>query len=1140
LNLEPIQTLHVLYFLSGFVGLLYEIVWLRLLSLELGHTAGAIATVLAAFMGGLAAGAGLAGRWLARHPSLDLARDDPELVEGPQTLQDAAHQASPTRALHLYAALEILIACCALALPFALDALRPFLAIAYGDAGGTAFAALRVVLCLVLVGVPAAAMGATYPIAIRASASLSRRQARPVEGTLYAVNTAGAALGAALTGFLLLPAAGMWRTTLTGVVLNALVAAGAIWMARRTGETQPSPGAVSGRRSAERTERSVGQLRLAAVVLFFTGFIALTSEVAWTKVFALAIGPTTYAFTVMLVAFIAGLAAGAAVGNRLAARAVRPAAYLTGCLAVIAIGTAIDVAWIERVPLMVGEWVAAGDAWFGSVLAAEALLCAILLLPVTMALGAAFPLALAYGIGPPSLGFGGARRSAARIQMRGGGGRDASAPTISRKRDKKTASTSTARGVERDAAGPAGWLFAGNTAGAIAGSLAAGFALIPWAGVRATLLLSAGLALLAGAGVAWSTASGPRGRLASGALLGGIAGLWIVPPWNPSLLTGGAYKYAPYMRRLELREALEAGTLLYYREGSASTVSVRRTAGQLSLAIDGKVDASNGGDMLTQKLLAHLPLLAHPAPRQVAIVGLGSGVTAGAALRHPVERVDVVEISPEVVDASRLFDADSGRPLADPRTRLLVGDARTHFALSSNRYDIIISEPSNPWMAGVAALFTREFFERARGRLAPGGVVCQWAHTYDIRDEDLRSIVATFSEVFPATSLWLIGDADLLILGSEAPSADHAFAVSQAFGRAGVAPDLATVGVTSPFGLLSLFVGHGRAIADFVARAEIQRDDRLHLEFSGPRSIIGTTTTDNARTLRELLQRSTPPPSVTSARSSARPSDWTDRGFMLLRAGSTAAMDDFARAIEMGDARAMDGFRRAAIGSGRVEEALTILDRLSRTRQEGTFDVTISRLLAGSGDVRGATEAAERSVRRDRGNVEALTQLASVQADEGDAEGLGRTLVSLRALAPDAADTRYYDGVHSYLRGDLPSAVTLAGQALDRQPGHARALTLSGAAHASLGERDRARRAFEASVAATPDDPAPYVNLGELELRGGNAIRAYAWFTEALAIEPDSAAAREGLAASLELRGERARAARVRSRRFGSTPHRPR
>ncbi len=191
-------------------------------------------------------------------------------------------------------------------------------------------------------------------------------------------------------------------------------------------------------------------------------------------------------------------------------------------------------------------------------------------------------------------------------------------------------------------------------------------------------------------------------------------------PWDRELLASGAYKYASAVPKgLDLETALKAGTLIYDRDGSAASVSVKRLTGDLSLAIDGKIDASTTGDMLTQKLLAHLPLLLHENPRQVNVIGLGSGATVASALTHPVETVEVVEISPEVVEASRLFAGEGRWPLDDPRARLVVGDGRTHLALTSQTYDVIISEPSNPWMAGVAALFATTKNSRVKSAATP-------------------------------------------------------------------------------------------------------------------------------------------------------------------------------------------------------------------------------------------------------------------------------------------------------------------------------------------------------------------------------------------------------------------------------------
>ncbi len=245
--------------------------------------------------------------------------------------------------------------------------------------------------------------------------------------------------------------------------------------------------------------------------------------------------------------------------------------------------------------------------------------------------------------------------------------------------------------------------------------------------------------------------------------------MFSIPEWDRDLITSGAYKYARQLSTENLESSLRAGRLEYYKEGAAGTVSVRRVAGARSLAIDGKVDASNGADMLTQRLLGLLPTMLHAGPRDALVIGLGSGVTADAVLASDeIRHLDVVEISPEVVEASAYFVRENHDVLRKPAVRLLVGDGRSHLRLSARQYDVIVSEPSNPWMAGVSALFTREFFAAARARLRSGGIFCQWTHTYEIADSDLQSIVATFASVFPDGTMWLVGEGDLLLIGSVA------------------------------------------------------------------------------------------------------------------------------------------------------------------------------------------------------------------------------------------------------------------------------------------------------------------------------------------------------------------------------------
>jgi tetratricopeptide (TPR) repeat protein len=603
--------------------------------------------------------------------------------------------------------------------------------------------------------------------------------------------------------------------------------------------------------------------------------------------------------------------------------------------------------------------------------------------------------------------------------------------------------------------------------------------------------------------------------LAAGAAV--IVGIALSPRWDRELLASGVYLYAPFAPKdASLEALLKAGQLLYYREGAAATVSVKRLTGTTTLAVDGKTDASNRGDMLTQKLVAHLPLLLHDNPREMAVVGLGSGVTVGAALTHPVARVDVIEISPEVVDASHLFAEENRRALADPRTHLLIGDGRSHLQLSRRKYDVIVSEPSNPWIAGVAALFTREFFLAARERLAPGGLICQWANAYNISDRDLRAIVATFRSVFPDGTAWLVGADDVVLLASDAPLDDRLASIERHWQRPGVADDLAMVAAVEPFSLWSLFVAGPAELERYGQGAGVLTDDRMSLEFSAPKELHGRSAGENGATLKALRRGNEGPEVIRRANASADSRAWTRRGQMMARRDAhSAALADFQRALEidMGNGEALDGLVRAAVLTRKSAEALGRLESLtSGTAPSTRFLVARSKLLAASDQGEGAREAAVQAAARADGKEDALSQLASLQADAADIQALGVTVARLREAAPDAAATAYFRAVLAFLQGNAQEALGLAQRALSVSPGYAAAYDLIGAAHTKLGQVDQARNAFFASLRFDAHDSTAYTNLGILELNAGNRAAAADLFAEALWLDENSTLAREGLA----------------------------
>jgi spermidine synthase len=1048
------------YACSGFAGLVYEVSWTRLLTLYLGHTTAAASAVVSAFLGGLAVGAAVGGRFIGR-----LTR---------------------RQGLQIYIALECVVIVAALALPLELAALTPLLERAYQNgAPGVTFVGLRLLACVVMIFVPATALGATFPAAAQWFAASAARPAR--DGAwLYALNTAGAAVGAILAGFILIPAIGL-KATLWVAMASTAVAACAAWIAGRgdRADSVVRPPAQSHARRrrvevADRIDREPARRRgwLAAMVLGVSGFAALVHEIAWTRILALVLGPTIYAFAATLAAVIAGAAFGAAIGAWLLGRARNPANWLGVALALATLSTAVTYSLAgSEIPRRAALQAAAADTSPADPLWQGVWLTALLILPSAVCLGAAFPLALA-------------------------------------------ASGATAD----DASQRFGLVYAVNTLGSVAGSLAAGFLLIPRLGLQATLvILSACLAAAALAALVWmARAAAVR---ASGALLVGLSAAWIAmsPPWDRELLASGAYLYAPFVPAdLDLETQLRAGTLLYYREGASSTVTVKKLTGTTTLAVDGKTDASNRGDMLTQKLAAHLPLLLHDEPREIGIIGLGSGVTLASALRHPVSRVDVIEISPEVVEASAFFEKENGQALRDPRTRLIVGDGRSHLALSRQRYDVIVSEPSNPWIAGVAALFTREFFQAARERLAPGGLLCQWANAYTIDDRDLRAIVGTFASVFPDATVWLVGNEDVLLVGSSSgpPVADRLEAVARHWSRAAVRDDLTASAVLEPFSLLSLFVGGPPEIARYADGTSSLTDDRMALEFSGPRDMHRRDGTENSAALTALLPAGSGPPAIARAYASAGAREWRNRAAMMARRDAHGvAFDDFTRAFTLDptDASTLDGLVRTAILLGRAEEARsTIQARTSGLTATAARLVAISKLQAASGAPAAALATAREAARITPPVLGAFEQVAALVADAGDLAGLDAAVVALEAAAPGHLVGRYYAAVLALLRDRPADAARLGEEIVARDRTYAPVYDLVGAAYTRLDRPDEARRAFETSLTLDARDSTAYTNLGLLALAAGDRPRARNYFAEALWLEPQSSTARAGLARTRE------------------------
>ncbi|MGH9869191.1 MAG: fused MFS/spermidine synthase [Candidatus Polarisedimenticolia bacterium] len=787
----------VLFFLSGAIALVYEVLWLRMLILIFGSTQFAVATVLTAFMGGLALGSVVLGRVVDR-------RVDP---------------------LRLYGLLEVGIGLYALAVPWLFGLLVPLSRWAWSryEPDFYAFSLLRFVFVLLVLLVPTFLMGGTLPVLSRFAAPRADR-AGTSPGALYAVNTGGAVAGTVAAGFLLIPAWGVTRALWIGAGLSLVVGIAAMVLDARHRSTRAPRAAEAGDAAAPALPRV---LLIAAAS---SGFISMLLQIAWTRVLALLLGGSVYAFTVMLATFLAGLAAGAAVVARRGRRGdAVGAAAVNGLIACLA-GTAVLVVatmmlfhempyWFARLYHMVPK-AARAEGWIAALQFGVA---GAVMFPATMVLGGVFPLAL---------------------QACAPGGR-------------------IGRSV--------GHVYAAGTLGTIAGSFLGGFFLIPAVGIRASLLIAVVLAILVAVGLAAAARESGMGRrvLVSGGLaILGAALVAAAPPWDTMMMNSGVYQYVDDMNESHLSRAgfhrfmVEGLDLEYYKEGIVTSVMVTRdTASEaMLLAVNGKIDASSEGDLPTQVLSGHLPMLLTPRePESALVIGFASGITVGAVTRHPVESVTAVEIEPAILEASRFFDPWNHRPLEDPRVRVARNDGRNLLLMDTRRHDVIISEPSNPWMTVASNLFTREFFELGRRRLAPGGVFAQWLQIYGMSTADVQALARTFRAAFPHVLVFnTIEDADLILLGSEEPLTCDPAELSRRMARAEVALDLSRVGVESPEDLMTYFLLGSDDVERLTGEGPLNTDDNALIEFRAPRSLHAETRQVNVALLKRHTAVSVP------------------------------------------------------------------------------------------------------------------------------------------------------------------------------------------------------------------------------------------------------------------------------------------
>ena len=747
------------FVLSGAAGLIYESIWVRYLGLFVGHGAYAQVLVLVIFLGGMSAGALMAGRRTA-------------------TLREP---------LRWYAYVELVVGLLGLVFHdvfvwtthVAYDSIFPALG------PGIAHSLAKWTLAALLILPQSILLGATFPLM---SAGVVRRAPERVGNTLsllYFANSLGAAIGVLVAGFVLVGLVGLPGTLLVAAMANLVVALMVLVYTRSRPADEAAPShetsAAAVPEPAAIVPLSLSLRRLLLAVSFGTAISSFIYEIGWIRMLSLVLGSATHSFELMLSAFILGLACGAFAIRRRSdagAASVRTLALVQIAMGVLAVMTL-------PVYLQSFEWMADLMAAFSrstegyrAFSVARYFICLAVMLPATFCAGMTLPLLT-------------------RLLLRGGSGEAA-----------------------------IGQVYAVNTLGSIVGVALAALVLLPLIGLKWLLVGGAAIDVVLGA-LLLALPESNVGRVArrwwavpvaAGAC---IAAIGLVTDFDRSVLTSGVYRYAR-------ARAPGSMNVPFFSDGRTATISVRRIVSStgLSLATNGKPDASLGPewfrppgkpgpfthDASTQMLLPIVTLAHAPSARRAAVIGQGSGMSSHALLGNPtLERLVTIEIEPEMLRASRMFYPANKRVFDDPRSTFAIDDARSYFASQGDTYDLILSEPSNPWVAGVSGLFTTEFYAHVARFLTPRGVLGQWLHLSEINDGLVLSVVRAVAEQFPSYALYTVGGHDILIVASKQPTLPQPdWSVLQ---NPGTAEDLRRVLPLTPAFMSALHVVDGTTLA---------------------------------------------------------------------------------------------------------------------------------------------------------------------------------------------------------------------------------------------------------------------------------------------------------------------------------------
>ncbi len=774
--LSKLLIVALLFFFSGASSLIYQVIWTRQMVFVFGSSTFASATVLSAFMGGLALGSFVAGKIADKFKNPFL----------------------------LYGILEGIIGLWAFAAPSMFDAALPIYKAFWQSLHLQIlpFSLLRFAVVSAILLVPTACMGATLPLLSRfITSSLNVVGARV--GTLYSINTLGAVAGAMSGGFYLIPLYGLKTSTMIAALTNIALMLVVLVLSRFWTALQAQP-AKDWEPSPEPTPISK-EARIMLLAFGFSGAIAMIYEVSWTRSLLLIIGSTTYAFSIMLSTFLIGIFIGSLLMSSFADRAKNPCLWFAVLQIILGGMGVVSLVLFNYLPYwnVIANSTAIDNPTVG--MNNRFLLAGAIMVPIALLLGATFPLAV--------------KACAKELSKLGNS---------------------------------IGTLYSVNTLGAIVGSFLAGFAIIPYLGTEQTLVDCALTNALIGVVVLLTSVEGKMPLKAVGCVVTGALAIWALGQpkvWNLHLITASqklrrAMSFASSKPTSDFGKWAEqiANTfdILFWKDGICANVAVVRFRDQqVSLFTNGHIDASDGPtDMPTQAMLPSIPLLLKPEATDIADVGWGSGCTMGYALMFPkVKNMVCAEIEPAVVETSQYFHNVNLAPEQDPRLRIEYNDGRNYLLATDEKFDVITSEPSNPWQAGVCNLYTQDYFKVCHDRLKDGGIFTLWWQSNEVSHDNLARVFKALKNVFKHILVFQTYTGDIAACASDEELKIDFKKVEYALQSRNLREHLAKYGAISvPEDLAIKVIMTDEGIEKVTRGVEPNTDDRNHIEFDVSRT----------------------------------------------------------------------------------------------------------------------------------------------------------------------------------------------------------------------------------------------------------------------------------------------------------------